>query len=179
MKCGKNYFEEGKSSFLSLEKDFALIANKILKNDRLCKMLYYTQADCLKADNLTMIEKQTMINKQIKIVPQLEITKDCPIFIIITFDNFTPNATNPEFRDCMINIDILCHPDHWNMGNFQLRPYKIAGEIDSMLDGKRLTGIGKVDLVSGNNLLLNDQLMGLSLMYKAVHGIEDEINPLS
>jgi len=56
----------------------------------------------------------------------------------------------------MINIDILCHPDHWNMGNFQLRPYKIAGEIDSMLDDQRLTGIGKVDLVSGNNLLLND-----------------------
>ena len=39
MKVGKNYFKESKSSFLSLEKDFALIANKLLTNDKLCKML--------------------------------------------------------------------------------------------------------------------------------------------
>jgi hypothetical protein len=30
------------------------------------------------------------------------------------------------------------------MKDFALRPYKIAGEIDSMLNKKRLTGIGTV-----------------------------------
>ena len=57
MKVGKDYFKESKSSFLSLEKDFALIANKLLTNDKLCKMLYYSQSDCLKANDLTMKEK--------------------------------------------------------------------------------------------------------------------------
>jgi hypothetical protein len=42
MKLGKNYFEEGKSSFLSVDKDLSLIVNKLLKNDKLCKLLYYT-----------------------------------------------------------------------------------------------------------------------------------------
>jgi hypothetical protein len=59
-----------------------------------------------------------MIDKQIKIVPKLEITPDCPNYIIITFNNFRPNNKNPEFRDFTISIDILCHPDHWNLGNF-------------------------------------------------------------
>lgn len=177
MKVGTNYFP--KSSFLSTDKDLSLIIQKILENDRLCKLLYYTQKDYLKAKNLTMEQKLSMLDKQIKIVPKLDIDPDCPNYIIITFDNFVDNETNPEFRDCIINIDILCHPDHWNLGNFQLRHHKIAGELDAMLNKQKLTGIGTINFVTGNNLLLNNQLMGMSLMYKAVHGVEDKINPLS
>jgi hypothetical protein len=126
-----------------------------------------------------MQDKYNLINKQIRIVPKIDISQDCPNYVIIGMDNFTPNEKNPEFRDCTINFDILCHPDHWNMGNFKLRPHKIAGEIDAMFNNEKLTGIGLVTLVSGDNLLLNEQLMGLSLTYKTIHGIEDEINPLS
>lgn len=179
MKVGKNYFEEGKSSFLSIEKDLSFIANKLLKNDKLCKLLYYTQPDCLKAQDLSIQDKYSLINKQIRIVPKIDISKDCPNYIIIGMDNFTPNEKNPEFRDCTINFDILCHPDHWNLGNFALRPYKIAGEIDAMFNDTKITGIGKTKFIGGNNLVLNDDLMGINIMYRAIHGIEDEINPLS
>ena len=48
MKLGKDYFEEKKSSFLSMDKDLAIITQKIMKNQDLLKMLYYTQPDCLK-----------------------------------------------------------------------------------------------------------------------------------
>lgn len=177
MKVGQNHFP--KSSFLSTDKDLALIVNKLLNNQRLCKMLYYTQKDCLDAPDLTMEQKLTMINKQIKIVPKIDIDKDCPNYIIVTLDNFSPNASNPEFRDCTINFDILCHPDHWNLGNFQLRPHKLAGEIDAMLNNQKLTGIGEVHLMAGNNLVLNDNLMGMSLIYQTIHGVEDQVNPLS
>lgn len=177
MKVGKNYFP--KSSFLSTDKDLSLIIKKIMENQRLLKMLYYTQKDCLNGKDLTQQQIISMLDKQIKIVPKIEISEDCPNYIIISMDNFVPNENNDEFRDCTISIDILCHPDHWNMGNFQLRPYKIAGEIDAILNKQKLTGIGQINFVTGNNLLLNDQLMGISLMYKAVHGVEDQINPLS
>ena len=177
MKVGKNYFP--KSSFLSTDKDLSLIIKKIMENQRLLKMLYYTQKDCLNGKDLTQQQIISMLDKQIKIVPKIEISEDCPNYIIISMDNFVPNENNDEFRDCTISIDILCHPDHWNMGNFQLRPYKIAGEIDAILNKQKLTGIGQINFVTGNNLLLNDQLMGISFMYKAVHGVEDQINPLS
>ena len=119
-----------------------------------------------------------MIDKQIKIVPKLIVETDCPNYVVVTFNNFAPNKKNPEFRDFNISIDILCHPDHWNLGNFQLRPHKIAGEIDAMLNNQKLTGIGTLTFMGADNLLLNDQLIGLTLMYKAIHGIEDKINPL-
>lgn len=177
MKVGQNYFP--KSSFLSTDKDLSLIFQKIMRNQRLVKMLYYTEKDCLKAPDLTMDEIQSMIHKQLKIVPNLTITEECPNFVIVTFDNFIPNASNPQFRDCTINFDILCHPDHWNLGNFQLRPHKIAGEIDAMFDNQYLTGIGTVQFAGGNNLVLNDQLMGMSLMYRTIHGDEDKTHPLT
>lgn len=42
MKLGKDYFEEGKSSFLSVDKDLAQVVERILKNSKLQKLLYYT-----------------------------------------------------------------------------------------------------------------------------------------
>lgn len=177
MKVGQNYFP--KSSFLSTDKDLSLIVKKIMENQRLLKMLYYTQKDCLNGKDLTQPQIISMLDKQIKIVPKIEILEDCPIYIVITFDNYAPNNTNPEFRDCTINFDILCHPDHWNMGNFQLRPHKIAGEIDAMINGQYLTGIGKIQFIGASNLVLNDDLMGMSLVYNTIHGEEDKIKPLS
>lgn len=179
MRLGKNYFEEKKSSFLSIEKDLALIIKQIMQNQDLMKMLYYTQPDCLSAKNLSMKEIQGMLHKQIKLIPVIKVDPQCPNYIIITFSNFTPNATNPEFRDFDLNIDILCHPDHWNMGDFALRPYKIAGELDHMFKDKKLTGIGTTQFITGDNLLLYEDLIGFSLTYKVIHGIEDQIDPLS
>ena len=36
-----------KSSFLSVEKDMAIISRELLKNERIKKLLYYTTADAL------------------------------------------------------------------------------------------------------------------------------------
>jgi len=36
-----------KSSFLSINKDMQLLIDKILSNDRLCKLLHYTSRDAL------------------------------------------------------------------------------------------------------------------------------------
>ena len=48
-----------------------------------------------------------------------------------------------------------------------------------MLNDQKLTGIGTLTFMGADNLLLNDELIGLTLMYKAIHGVEDKINPLS
>jgi hypothetical protein len=155
MKVGQTYFDP-EYGFLAMEKDFSLVANKLLGNDKLVKLLFYTQPDCQKAPNLTSDQKLSLINRQIRIVPKLDIIPECPNYVVISFDNFVPNATNTEYRDCQLSFDILCHPDHWNLGNFQLRPYRIAGEIDKMINKQKLTGIGTAQFAFANNLVLND-----------------------
>ena len=162
-----------KSSFLSTEKDLDLIISGMLKNERLKRLLFYTSKDALNRKNLTEDESLSLINKNIKIVPKLTVDGSVLSYIIISFDNFTPSG-NPEFRDNIIEFDIICHFDQWQLQDFALRPYKIAGEIDSMFNGKYLTGIGKLEFLGGNQIILNNEFAGLCLMYQAVHGEEDK-----
>ena len=165
-----------KSSFLSIEKDMHLISNMLLKNNRLKKMLYYTVPNCLDKPNLNEEQSINMFGKNIKMVPKLYVDNSVLNYIIISFDNFTPNGTNPEFRDNIIEFDIICHFDQWTMKDFQLRPYKIAAEIDSMFNEKHLTGIGTLKFLGANQMILTDEYAGLCLMYQAIHGEEDKRN---
>ena len=163
-----------KSSFLSVDKDMSIITDYLMKNDRLKKLLHYTTKDCLDRPRLTDDETLELFGKNIKIVPKLYVDNSVLNYIIVSFDNFTINRTNPEFRDNIIEFDIICHFDQWQLTDFQLRPYKIAAEIDSMLDGQRLTGIGKLEFLGANQMILTDEYAGLCLMYTAIHGEEDK-----
>ena len=115
------------SSFLSVEKDIERILIKLffdhkIENKQLMRLLVIPTKDCL--SNLTKPEYIEKINNTslaslitdgyIKLAPKIampehEIVKS---YIIISFDNFTPNATNPQFRDCTIHFDIICHTDY-------------------------------------------------------------------
>ena len=162
-----------KSSFLSTEKDMDLIVSAILKNERLKRLLHYTTRDALNRKNLTEDESLEIYSKNIKLVPKLDVDNSVLNYLIISFDNFTPSG-NPEFRDNIIEFDIICHFDQWQLQDFALRPYKIAGEIDSMFNGKHLTGIGELNFLGMNQMILTDEFAGLCLMYSAVHGEEDK-----
>lgn len=177
MKINKNPMP--KSSFLSMEKDMHLIINMMMRNPRLNKMLHYTTPDCLNKPTLTEDEIIDLIGKNIKMVPKLYVDNSVLNYIIINFDNFTPNLTNPEFRDNIIEFDVICHFDQWTMKDFQLRPYRIAAEIDSMFNNKHLTGIGELQFLGANQILLTDEYAGLCLTYVAIHGEEDKIDMLN
>ena len=162
------------SSFLSLEKDMGIIVNMIMKNDRLKKMLYYTTKDCINKPNLTEDETISLFGKQIKTVPKLYVDGSVLNYIIIGFDNFVSNGTNPEFRDNNIEFDIICHFDQWQLNDFELRPYRIAAELDSMFNNKRLTGIGEIEFIGAKQVILTDEYAGICLMYRVIHGDEDK-----
>ena len=161
------------SSFLSIEKDMNIIINKMFENDRLKKLLYYNTKDCLNKPKLTEEQTLSLINKQIKMVPKLYVDKSVLNYIIISFDNFTP-SDNPEFRDNIIEFDIICHFDQWQMNDFKLRPYRIAAEIDMLFNNQKMTGIGELQFLGANQVILTDEFAGLCLMYQAVHGEEDK-----
>ena len=123
-----------KSSFLSIEKDLEIIVNHLCKNERLKRLLYYTTPDAIDKPNLDDEQMIQLFKKNIKLIPKLYVDGSVLNYIIINFDNFIPNDTNPEFRDNIIEFDIVCHYDQWHLKDYQLRPYRIAAEIDSMID---------------------------------------------
>lgn len=178
------------SSFLSCEKDIEEILRKLFissepYSEYLKKLLVINTRDCL--DNKTSATiKQKIADMSlaklrqegyIKLEPKIPFGEheEVKSYIIVSCDNFTPNASNPHYRDCTVTFDIICHTDYWDLGNYRIRPLKIAGYIDGILNKARLSGIGTFQFMGCNQLILNETLSGYTLMYRAVHGNDDKI----
>lgn len=184
------YTGEFKSSFLSCEKDTETIIKKLFVDskpysDYLKRLILINTKDCLyDMTNQTYIDKikntsVTDLRDQgyIRLEPKIGMgeNEDVKSYIIITFDNFTPCDENPHYRDCIVMIDVICHTDCWDIGNYRQRPIKIAGYIDGLLNECRLSGLGTLHFAGCNELVLSEELSGYCLMYSAVHGPEDFI----
>lgn len=176
------------SSFLSCQKDLEEILKRLFVtsqpySDELKRLLVINTKDCL--DNKTSTVYQNAIKDMslaklrqqgyIKFEPKIKMPEHEQVksYLLISFDNFRPNMTNPEFRDCSVHIDILCHTDYWDLGNFRIRPLKIAGYIDGILNKARLSGIGTFQFAGCNELVLDETLSGYTLTYSAIHGTDD------
>lgn len=189
MRSRKNFVGDFDSSFLSCEKDTELIIKKLFVDsrpysDELKRLLLINTKDCLDdRTNPIYIEKiqNTSIGDlieqgYIRLKPQIAMGENQEVmsYLRISYDNFTP-TTNLHYRDCIVMIDILCHIDAWDIGNFRQRPLKIAGYIDGILNDNKLTGIGTLEFVGCNEIVLSENLAGYCLAYRAVHGDDDLI----
>lgn len=188
-------YKEPKSSFLSVEKDLEVICDKIVSNKRLQKLLCNQDKNCIspgipspfdEGGKIDLVAKgypdkdhggislYMIDNGYLKIVPKLYVDEEAKSYIVISFDNFVPNATNPAFRDNVIEFDIICHFANWQLDGFDLRPFKIAAEIDSMFNNTHLSGIGTLEFLASTQTVLNENLAGIVLLYSAVHGEDDK-----
>ena len=175
-----NSYEYPKSSLLGMPKDAAIIIDRILSNPNLLRLLVYETRDW-QSQPLPNGEqiKELFTSHQISSVPKIKIDSKEKTYIILTYGTVIRNASNPEYRDNTFGIDIICHYDNWDLGDFELRPYRVAGEIDAMLDKTHLTGIGELEFVSATPYVYNEEFAGVSLTYLAVRGHEDQKNPVN
>lgn len=178
------------SSFLSMEKDIETILRKLFVesypySDILKTLLVINSKDCLDNKDSKVINniiKNTSLSKlrqegYIKLEPKIALPEheEVKSYIVISCDNFTMNPSNPHYRDCTVNFDIICHIDYWDLGNYRLRPLKIAGYIDGILNEAKLSGIGTFNFIGCNELILDEELSGYTLSYRAIHGNDDSI----
>lgn len=178
----KNQYEYPQSSFFGMAKDTAIIMDKILSNQAVLKLLYYTDPNCLDPNNSACPQvtgeqiKEMMKTRQISTVPQLQIDENDikKSYLRITFDTFTPNADNDFYRDHIVEIKIICHFEDWVLNGYELRPYRIAGEIDSRLDKQKLTGIGTLNFIGADQDIYDEEYGGITLRYLAIRGHEDD-----
>ena len=159
------------TTFLTAQKDLFKIVQKFINNEKLKKLLFYPVKDALDRKDLTSEETLGLLHKNIRVIPKLQVNEDVQSYIIIGFDGFTTNANNPEYRYNIITFDVICHLDSWVMENYQLRPYLIMGEIDGMLNKSKLNGIGTVEFIGANQLLLSSDLAGFSLTYRVINDV--------
>ena len=188
------------SSFFSCQKDTEKVLRTLFVeskpySDILKRLLLINKPDCLDMDNqeykqyidkfsIGRLQKEGYIRLNPKIARKQY--EDIKSFIVIGFDNFLPSK-NPQFRDYTINFDIICYTDEWVLDNYQLRPLKICGYIDGILNtlnsknraakktngSIKLSGVGEYSFVGCNEVILNEQISMYTLSYRGLHFSED------
>ena len=94
--------------------------------------------------------------------------------LTITTEHVLPNDTNPQFRNNTLGFDIISHFSTWVINDSQIRPYRIAAEIDTILSEIKLTGIGELEFYGADFKVINDEFIDLVVLYSAIHGGEDK-----
>ena len=182
-KVGSNLLKKNfRSSFLSCSNDQETIWRKLLVeskpySDKLKKLLIINAPDCLddtQAQYQQKIREYTVKDMKdgqyIKAVPKLSFGEheEVKSYILLEFDDFVP-TDNPMYRDCVISFSIVCHLDYWEMDDYKLRPWEIAGYIDGILDNEHLSGIGTLQFIGASQLVLSEYLGGVVVRYLATH----------
>ena len=176
-----------KSTFMSCAKDQETIWRRLLVeskpySDKLKKLLIINTSNCLDS---TQAQYQQKINEYtikrmkdeqyIKSIPKLSFGEheEVKSYILLEFDDFTP-SDNPEYRNCVISFTIISQLDYWELDDYELRPWLIAGYIDGILDETKLSGIGTLQFMGASQVVLNEYLGGVILRYVATHSDADD-----
>ena len=192
------------SSFLSCEKDMEQIVKLLFVksrpySDKLKRLLVINNPDCLdesREDYQKLIDSKPLstLRKEgyVRLNPKIarKEFENIKSYILVTFDNFSPNRVDPKFMDCTVNFDIICYDDEWDLEGFQTRPLKIAGYIDGILNSIsnknkqdwqnqgasniKLSGMGEYAFLGCNLVVLNQDISMYTLSYRALHFTEDK-----
>lgn len=129
------------------------IINRLLANDILVNLLYYTDKNPLSQPILSEEQKKKEIfEKLIKIVPRIGPKETAQSLIAVRVASGRKDYDNNEFRDISIIFDVFVPLTQWFLKDDNLRPFKILGEIEKSLNGKTINGLGKM---SGGDFDLN------------------------
>lgn len=129
------------------------IVKRLLANQNLLKLLYYTDKDPLSHDDLTQEQIQDEIfEKLVKIVPRVGPKETAHSLIAIRIARARGLASNNEFKNVHISIEVFVPMTQWIIKDTNLRPFAIMGEVQKSLNGKKIEGLGKL---TGGDFSLN------------------------
>ena len=128
-----------------LGENLILITKRLMANQNLLKLLYYSDKDPLSHEDLSEeVIKEEIFEKLIRVTPKLPPQGDAKSRIGLRLVKGIPNEENGEFREIYFSIEIFVPMTQWIIKNTNLRPFAIMGELEKSLKGKRVNGLGTI-----------------------------------
>lgn len=136
-----------------LGENLQKIVERLMANDNLVNLLYYTNKDPLKNPVLSEEQKRKEVFEElIKIVPKVYSRDDARSVVAVRIISGTSLKDNGEFDLIKIGIEVFVPINQWIIKDTNLRPFAILGEIEKSLKGKTVNGLGRI---AGGNFELS------------------------
>lgn len=131
--------------FQEMGENLQTIIKRLLANQDLLKLLYYTDKDPLNKEDLTqeVIQKE-IFNKLIKIVPKVDAVETAKSIIAFRVVDGQRLSSNTEFQRIDVSFEVFVPLTQWILKSDSLRPFLIMGELQKSLEGKTINGLGKM-----------------------------------
>lgn len=135
-----------------LGENALIMMKRLMANQTLMKLLYYTDKDPLAHEDLTEEQiKNEIFHKLLRIIPRIGPKEDAKSIIAFSYTKSSNNPNN-EFKNVLFTIEIFVPMQQWLIKGDNLRPFAIMGEIEKSLKGKKINGLGRIE---GGNFVLN------------------------
>ena len=129
------------------------IVSRLLANQNLLKLLYYTGKDPLAGESLTESQIENDIyEKLVKIVPRVGPKETANSLISLRVVRGRINEENNQILNLVIHIEVFVPMTQWFIKNSNLRPFAIMSEIQESLNNKVVNGLGRIQ---GGDFSLN------------------------
>lgn len=150
--------------------DLQKIVKRLLTNQDLLKLLYYTDKDPLSGADLT---EQTIhdeiFEKLVKVVPRVAPDKDnAQSIIALRVLNGRMDSSNTEFRHLSLSIEVFVPLTEWIIKNTSLRPFCIMGEILKSLNNKKVNGLGTITGGDFSMSFLTDEMSCYEMTFSII-----------
>lgn len=143
------------------------MANKLMQNQKLCRLLKYQVRDPFDTDKYENVDGVLLLNKQIMITPKIwDESTEKTSYVVALFNSFVANLRNPDYKIDTIGIDVACPYDEWVLNGHSLRPYLIMEEIDKMFNGAEMAGIGTLQFIRADRNVFTSQIGGYTMQYQ-------------
>lgn len=175
-------------SFLSMEKDKEAIIRKLFVESRpysdyLKRLLIVNTKDCL---DTTKHQYQTEIDKlsvsdlkeqgYLCFSPMLpfEEFETSKSYLYMAFRDVAPSSYNPQFVNTSLEIMCISNMKNWELNDYAVRPWKMAGYVNGILNNSRLSGIGTLQFGGASEFTWDENFGGVLLTYVGTHSTDDE-----
>lgn len=150
----------------NLSSNIPKIIIEVLKNQNLCKYLYYNDSKPLSQPNLNLPATNLIFNKVYPYPFDDKFTTEEGSYLRIYYGNGRFN--NKYVEDHNLLFDIVCSKTEniWLLNGADIRPYKIMEELINQLFNKDIDLGGKVVFSNFSHIFFNDSFNGVRLFSK-------------
>ncbi|MCM3273903.1 hypothetical protein [Paenibacillus elgii] len=142
------------------------IISRLLENEELSKAIYYNDTDFLGKPNVNDPTEKLVYNHifPYRFIPDVNESKQT--FITLSFRKF--RLVNNHFKTGLIYVNVFTHRDLFKTDYGCTRIDFLTNKVDELLNQKRGIGIGQLEFVDMDEIVVNDKYQGNYICYKPV-----------